>query len=117
MVFVIIFFIVFSIILLQLKIFSVESDFNNLLINLLLVIGFFSVVITNLKTINVIIVVVIIFWAFLTKKWKFRLVLKNLGFNFLITLLVGLFFIIFYNENGKFFIPHEDYLYYSRLSI
>jgi hypothetical protein len=117
MLFVIICFIVFSIFLLQVKIFSVESDFNNLVINLLLVIGLFSVVITNFKTINLIIVIVIILWAFLTKKWKFRIVLKNLGFNFLITLIVALFFIIFYNENGKFFIPHEDYLFYSRLSI
>jgi hypothetical protein len=117
MLFVIICFIIFSIILLQLKIFSVESDFNNFLVNFLLAIGLFSTIITNLKTVNLIIVIVIILWAFLNKKWKFRLVLKNLRFNFLITLIVGLFFIIFYNENGKFFIPHEDYLFYSRLSI
>jgi hypothetical protein len=117
MLFVIICFIIFSITLLQLKIFSIESDFNNFLVNFLLSIGLFSTIITYLKTINLTIVIVIILWAFLNKKWNFRFELKNIEFNFFITIIVGLFFIIFYNENGKFFIPHEDYLFYSRLSI
>jgi hypothetical protein len=117
MLLVLICFIVFSVILLQFKIFSVESDFNNFLVNFLLAIGLFSTIITNLKTVNLIIVIVIVLWAFLNKKWKFRFELKNIEFNFVITIIVGLFFIIFYNENGKFFIPHEDYLFYSRLSL
>ena len=117
MVIVILFFIAISLLLLQMRLFSVKSDFSNFLINFLLGIGLFSVIITNSKTINLIIVFLIILWAFLNKKWKFKFEFRNIGLNFLLTLLVGLFFVFFYNVNGKFFIPHEDYLFYSRLSI
>jgi hypothetical protein len=114
---VILFFIAFSLLLLQLKIFSIESDFSHFMINYLLLISVYSIMSTEFKTINVLLIVLFIFFVAFKKRWEFKIVSKGLTENLTLILGVAIFFVLFYNVEGKYFIPHEDYLFYSRLSL
>lgn len=114
---VILFFIAFSLLLLQLKIFTIESDFSHFMINFLLLISVYSIIATEFKTINILLVALFIFFVVFKKKWEFKIVSKGLTENLALILGVAIFFVLFYNVEGKYFIPHEDYLFYSRLSL
>jgi hypothetical protein len=110
-------FFVISFVLLHIKIIDFKSDFSNAIVNFLLIIGGYSLYVTNFKTIFLLPVLLILVRCIFLKQIKFIFSIKNWKVSLTIISIVTFVFVLLFWRFKQLFITHEDYLFWIRVGI
>ena len=110
-------FFVISFVLLHIQIIDFKNDFSNAIVNFLLIIGGYSLYVTNFKTIFLLPVLLILVCGIFLKQIKLSFSFENWKVSLTITSLVIFVFVLLYWRSKHLFIVHEDYLFWIRVGI
>lgn len=110
-------FFVISFVLLHIKIIDLKSDFSNAIVNFLLIIGVYSLYVTNFKTIFLLPVLLILVHGIFLKQIKLSFSFKSWKVSLTIISIVTFIFVLLFWRSKQLFIVHEDYLFWIRVGI
>lgn len=108
---------IFIFIVTHIQIFNFSSKFANGIVNLLLLVGAYSLYITHFKSIYIIPVLGILISGFVLKKISIRFDFSEWKTTILFTGFISLLFVLFFIRNGELLITHDDYLFWIRVGL